>query len=290
MAQIAYYLIIKPLSLLPFWVLYPISDLFYLLVYYIIRYRRKTVSTNLSKSFPYLDKKERTKIARASYVHFCDLIIESIKAFSMSPEMAIRRAKVINPEVVNKFYEQDRPVIIVLGHYGNWEYMAIAGNMEIEHTVTILYHPLKNKFFNEKIRQSRSQYGSVLISKDAVKSFYKDNSKTKNALVFVADQSPIIKRSKKIYWTTFMHQETPIAYGTEKYAREYDIPVVYLEITKVKRGFYEGRFELISDHSAQTKEFEITEKHVRLLESTIRKDPRYYLWTHNRWKHKRRKD
>ena len=287
MAQLVYYILIKPLSLLPYWILYRVSDVLFVLVYYLIRHRRNVVTENIRKSFPELSKQEQNKIARTSYVQFCDLIIESVKNFSISETQAKRRAVVVNPEIADQFYKQGRSVALVLGHNANWEIMAVGGGKHLMHDLTVIFHPLKNKFFNKKVHDSRSQFGTRMVSKEEVAQFLASQSDNPIALVFVADQSPVMKKGKKVYWTNFMNQDTPIAFGPEMYAKKYNLPVIFAEVKRVKRGFYEAELRLLEADPRSTEEHDITERHVRALEDQIRQDPRHYLWTHKRWKHKR---
>lgn len=287
MARLVLYLIIKPLSLLPYWLLYSISDVFYLLIYHVVRYRRSIVQKNLSHSFPDLSNSARKKIEKASYAHFVDLMVESIKSFSIKESQALKRAIVVNPEVVDQYYEQGRSVIIVAGHYANWEIQALTLDTWLKHKVAALFMPLKNEYFNKKVYDSRSQFGMILLPRTEVAEFYQSESQGPSAMVFIADQSPAFKQGKRIYWTKFMNQDTPIAYGPEKYARDYNLPVIFAAISKRRRGYYEVTFSLIEDDPSSTAEYEITEKHVRRLEEQIRQEPRYYLWTHNRWKHQK---
>ncbi|MGW8122783.1 lysophospholipid acyltransferase family protein [Roseivirga echinicomitans] len=284
MAAVFYYLIIKPLSLLPLWALYLLSDLFYLVAYKIARYRVTVVSTNLKNSFPNLSEKELVKMRQQFYRHFCDVIVESIKIFSITQEEVSARFIVTNPEILQPFVDKEQSILIVGGHYNNWEMMAVGLDAHLEHQSVAIYHALKNKFFDKKILASRSKFGLKLISRPDVKAFFANNTAL-TATIFGADQSPSI--AKKVYWTHFLNQETAVMFGVEKFAKEKNSPVVFVGIRKVKRGYYELYFEVLFTEPALCAYGEITETHVRRLEQQILEAPQYWLWTHKRWKRKK---
>lgn len=285
MGPVLYYLIIKPLSLLPMQVLHGLSNILFLLVYYLAGYRKKVVWTNLTNSFPEKSPAEIRRIMRRFYLHFCDLILESVKMFSMSEEEAVARCRFVNPEVLEKFYRDGRSVLIIAGHYNNWEMAALAFAPQAPHLTVGIYQPIRNAFFNDKFQESRGKYGMLLVPKRETKNYFSAYQDQLTVTLFGADQSPTF--SKKVYWTTFLNQETAVAYGTEKYAREYNYPPVFTCINRCKRGVYEIEFKVIADEPAATAFGEITEAHTRLLEKQILEDPAYWLWTHKRWKRKR---
>lgn len=285
-SAIVYYLIITPLSLLPFWVLYHLSDSLYYVIFYLIRFRKNVVLGNLTNSFPDKNQAEIKQIAKKFYRHFCDLIMESVKLFTISKEELLARSKHANPEMLNKFYEQGKSIIIVAGHYNNWEMWAQSCNLQMKHQAVGIYTPLSNRFFNKKFAESRGRYDVVLLPKDDVKSFFRDKKDLIKAVVFGTDQSPS-PHTKKVYWLNFMNQDTAVMFGSEKYAKEYNYPVIFAAIDKVKRGFYTITFELLEDNPTSSDYGEITERHTRRLEQQILQRPEYYLWTHRRWKRKR---
>ncbi|KYG79517.1 lysophospholipid acyltransferase family protein [Roseivirga echinicomitans] len=287
MAPVFYYLIIKPLSLLPLWMLYILSDFLYIVAYKIGRYRISVVSANLRNSFPNHSEKELIEIRQQFYRHFTDLLVESLKIFSISEEEAKARFVVTNPEVLQPFIDTNRSILIVGGHYNNWEMLAVGIDAYIEHQSVAIYHALKNKFLNEKILASRSKFGLKMISRPDVKAFFA-NTTALTATIFGADQSPSI--AKKVYWTHFLNQETAVMFGVEKFAKEKNSPVVFGGIKKVKRGYYEFTFEVLFAEPTLCLHGEITESHVRRLERQILEAPQYWLWTHKRWKRKKTKE
>jgi KDO2-lipid IV(A) lauroyltransferase len=286
MSRIAYYIFLIPLSWLPYWALYRISDILYYLIYYLVGFRKKVVFQNLTNSFPDKSSTEIKQIGKKFYRHFCDLIVESVKLFSISKEEIIRRSKFKNPELLNHYYDKGQSIIIVAGHYGNWENFAKNCNLQMKHQAVGIYQPLTNAFMEKKFSASRGLYGVVLLPKRQVKQYFEDNKDNLNCIIFGADQSPSGK-TKRVHWMEFLNQDTPVMFGTEKYAKEYNYPVIFAGVNKIKRGFHEIWFELLEENPQDTAHAEITEKHTRMLEKEILSKPEHYLWTHKRWKRKR---
>lgn len=280
--KFVYYLIIKPLSYLPFPLAYVISDVLYIVIYKIARYRQKVVRENLTTSFPYYDKTKILEIEKAHYHYFCDILVESLLMFSISKKSALKHFKILNPEVLDPYFEQERDVVMVLGHYNNWEMAAVAGGMQFKHQLTVVYSVLKNKFINKKIKQSRSKYGTWLIDKNGLVGIMNSNDRSPIMLTLVSDQSPTY--SKRVYWTKFLNQDTAVFLGAEYHAIKYNVPVIFAEIKMVKRGYYELTFSIITDEPRKENPGFITEEHTRRLEMEILRKPEHWLWTHKRWK------
>ena len=280
-----YYLIIIPISLLPFPVLYKIADLLYYLFYYSIGYRKKIVLKNIQQSFPDKTHAEHIAICKKFYRHFCDLILESLKVFTISEEEVRKRMVFKNPEFLNAYYQENRSIIIAGGHYNNWELFAVAIDSPMVHKAIAIYKPLSNPFFDAKMRATRSRYGLKMISTKVVKEVFDQEKGNCTATIFGIDQSP--SRIAKSHWMTFLNQDTAVLFGAEKYAKEYNYPVVFGHITKEKRGHYSFEFIEACDQPQLTLHGDITEKITRLIEADILKQPEYWLWSHKRWKHKR---
>lgn len=287
MIRLVYYLLLKPLSLLPLRALFLLSDLLYLIMYKLLRYRIKVVDRNLKNSFPQLSKKERNVIRNRFYHHLFDIVVESIKIFSITAEESKKRFVVVNPEILDDFYDKGRSVIIVGGHYNNWELLAVGVAHYFKHEPMAIYHPMRSQFLNEKMVSSRGKFGLRMVARSETKSFFA-NLKKPTANIFGADQSPSI--SKKVYWTKFLNQDTPLMFGPEKFGTENNYPVVFGAVSKVKRGYYKFDLTLLYDNPATSKYGAITEAHTHLLEQQIIEAPEYWLWTHKRWKRKRRPD
>ncbi len=285
-SAIIYYLVIIPISLLPFRVLYLFSDFIFLIVYHLIGFRKKVVMQNLINSFPEKSEAEIKDLANKFYRHFCDLIVESVKLFTISQDDVVARFKFINPQVLDDYFDKGQSILITGGHYNNWEMLAQCGNLQMKHQGVGIYTPLTNKYFEKKFSQSRGRYQIVLLPKRDVTSYFAENKDQIKAVMFGADQAPSLN-TKRVYWMNFLNQDTAVMFGTEKFAKEYNYPVLYVFVAKVKRGWYEVKFEVLEDDPQSAPYGSITEKHTRRLEAQIRENPEYYLWTHRRWKRKR---
>lgn len=280
MAAILYYLILIPFSRLPWKVIYAISDFIAFLLEHVFRYRKKTIKGNVNRSFPEKTEKEKKQIIHRFYHHFADQWMETLKLFTISEEEAVKRCKIVNPDFLTQFKGKD--VITVMGHYNNWEFIAVSVGPQIEHLPIAIYSPVKNKFFDKKMLESRSKFGMKMIPKYRAKRSIKDEGDPPAVIFFVADQSGLT--SKKVYWMPFLNQESAVVTGPERYARMHDSPVVFLEVRKIKRGFYEGEFIRITDDPSKQENGEISVRHVKHLEKVIREEPSFWLWSHKRWK------
>lgn len=286
MSKILYYLVLKPVSWLPSPALYVLSDFLFLVLYRIVGYRKKVVRTNLKNSFPDKSEQERRAIEAKFYHHLFDLILEGIRNFSISEAELLRRCPVTNPEIFEYYAANNKSVIIVAGHYNNWETAAMACAKQIVHHPIGIYSPLSDPFMDKKAKDSRSKYGLEMVSKKLVKeTFEKYRGQQLTATMFGADQSP--SNAAKAYWMRFLNQDTAVTFGTEKFAVEYDYPVVYGYIQKLRRGYYQMTFIPLEDNPTAAPYGSITEKHTRMLEQHILEAPEYWLWTHRRWKRKR---
>ena len=286
MNRILYYLVVLPISWIPLRILYVLSHFIYFLLYFVIGYRKKVVFSNLRNSFPEKSEVEIIAIAKSFYHHLSDNLLEIIRLFSISKTEVLRRCKVVNPEIFQPFLEEQQNIVIVAAHFNNWEFAGLALQEQIPHQVFGLMTNLNHPFWNKKIIDSRSRFGLNLVDKSKLKSFLTNNQQSFSATVFIGDQSPSSAK-KQLYWTTFLNQETGVMLGAEKFARRYNYPIFYGHNRKIKKGYYEISFELIERNPIESKEFAITEKHLRLLETEIRRDPSFWLWSHRRWKRKR---
>ena len=284
MTKFFYYLLILPLSLLPYPLLYLLSDIIFLIMYRVIGYRKKVVFTNLRNSFPNKSKQELKKIMSDFYRHLCDIIMESVKGFTISEKQLRKRLIIKNPEYSNYFADKGQSIIFVGGHYNNWEICAQAFAMYSNHKCIGIYKPLSNAFINDKIYTSRSKYGMHLISMKQTKKSFEEGAQAK-AIVFGSDQNPA--NPKRAHWVQFLNQDTGVLFGVERYAKEYDWPVVFVSISKAKRGYYEVEYSLVTDKPNKEPHGKITEDFTKRLEQDIINQPQYWLWSHKRWKHKR---
>jgi len=275
-------------ALLPMKVLYVLSDILYLLVYKLVGYRLKVVRQNMKDSFPDKSESELRQLEKEFYHHFSDYVVETIKLAHISLEEIQRRAFLRNPELVDQLMKEGHTCFILLmGHYGNWEWFSASSSRFQDSRIYQIYRPLNNKAFDKLFINLRTQFGSYMIKKnDTIRDIIKlKQDKTRSVVIFLADQTP--SKANLHYWTQFLNQETAILTGPERIARKLDLPVVFLDTKKVKRGYYTVDMELLTKSPKETPEFWITEQYTQLMEKCILRNPAYWLWTHKRWKHKR---
>ena len=284
--KILFYGVIKPLSYLPYPILYGISNFLYVVFFYVVGYRKNVVLNNLQNSFPNKTTTEINTIAKGFYKHFADLIVESVKLFSISQKNISKRFTVNNPEVLNAYADSKQSIILVGGHYNNWEMLAVGIDHQIKHQSVGLYTKLSNPFFEKMMLESRSKFGLRMVRTKQTSRYFEEDSANNTVTIFGADQSPTY--NKNVYWTTFLNQETAVAFGTERYAKKFNYPVLFGSIHKVKRGYYSFDVQLITENPLETEDGYITEQHTRMLENQINQEPSYWLWTHKRWKRKRK--
>ena len=282
------YILVWIITWLPLCLLYVLSDILFPIVYYIVRYRRKVVKINLLNSFPNKTEKEILQIERRYYHFFCDLFVETFYEMHLSEKEIRRRVTYGNLDAILEQFVKGKSVMMMTAHYGNWEWpSALSLYLPKEFPLYGIYKKLRNKKFNTLIFTLRSKFGGIPIEKREILRFMLNLKKEKKTGNFwmISDQTP---NGQYIhYWTKFLNQDTPALTGTEQLARKFDYPVFYVEITCTKRGYYHCEFIPISLESAQTNEFEITEKYMQLLQKTIEAKPEYWLWSHRRWKHTR---
>ncbi|MDG0973188.1 MAG: lipid A biosynthesis acyltransferase [Crocinitomicaceae bacterium] len=284
-SPIVHYILALPISYLPFGILYAFSNFIYFLTYRIVGYRKKVVRENLKNSFPELSEKAITEIEKRFFKHFADFLVESAKSLTISNKEIRKRCALINPEVVDAYYKEGRSVIVLCGHYNNWEYYAVGIAQQMRHQTVAAYQPLKNKFFDNVLLKSRQRFGMKMISMREIPRYFAKHVNEPTMSIMVNDQSPGNPRTA--YWNTFLNQETGWMKGAEKLAAKYDQAVLFGCIRKKKRGFYEVMFYPISDDVTKNPEGFVLDKHAEYLEMVIREHPEYWLWSHKRWKHKK---
>lgn len=289
MVRILYFLIIKPLSLLPLSILYILSNFISFIFKYVVSYRSKVITANLRNSFPEKSDQELREIRNKFYDYLADVMVESIRLFSMPKEELRQRFNFTNPEVLNDVYDRGKHAILTTSHYGNWEMAACAVSMYMKHTINAPYTPLNNTWMNDKFTKSRTRHGTVITPKKQFKKWMREefqNVDHLHALTFIADQSATY--SKNVYWMNFLNQETAVMFGSELFAKEYNMPFLIAKMQLISRGHYEVELELVCENSAETPHGFITEAHTRRLEQWIHERPELWLWTHRRWKRKRK--
>ena len=282
MARIAYYLFVYPLSKLPLSILYLFSSFISVILIYVFPYRKKIILKNIERSFPELTIQQQKQVARNFYRHFADLLIEGVKNLTISKKELQKRMFVKNPELMQKLFENGKNVILVSGHYNNWEWLISAQNFLFPHQAFGIGMPMTSKFWDQKVNEQRQRFGMKVVHAKNYKAVIETFKEKPIAILNLSDQAP--PDAKKSYWTTFLNQPTPVLFGTEFMANEYDFSVVFFVVRKRKRGYYELELNLITDNSKELKYGEITEAYTLLLEKEIIQHPEFWLWSHKRWK------
>ena len=288
MKKFFYYILASPIflfTLLPFWAFYFVCDIFYGITFYIIGYRKKVVYTNLRNAFPEKTEMEIHKIAKGYYHFMIDLFMETFKMLTMPEKQFLKRVSIENIEMIYELKERNQNYLFVMGHFGNWEWGGQSFQLRHIYEQDVLYHPLKSKFFEWLMLKIRTRFGIRMVPMNTVLKAMLQNKNRLTSTCFIADQTPT--NVKEAYWTNFLNQDTPVYLGTEKIAKKFNYPVIFVSIFREKRGYYKTILHKISDDSANTPDSFITETHTRLLEEDIKKQPEIWLWSHRRWKHKR---
>lgn len=277
------------LSLLPLRVLYFISDLLYFPLYYLVRYRRRIVRKNLTCSFPEKPLEEIIAIEKQFYHFFGDYVVETIKLFSMSKKQMMKRMTFGGLDEMRKELatEGNKCCFVYLGHYCNWEYVASLQYWLPEMHCGQIYHPLYNKAFDRLFLRLRGQFGGESIpKKETMRRLFTLSKGSRVAVIgFISDQAPGWETMD--HWTSFLHQDTAFFHGLERIARKLDAAVYYLEVKRVRRGYYHAEFKQMTMHPKELSEFELGDYYARLLEQQIQEAPAFWLWSHNRWKRSR---
>ena len=273
------------ISLLPFPLFYAFSDGLSFLLGRVVGYRKKMIRQNIRLVFPDYSEAEVERVTRKFYRHMCDLFLEIIKGITLSNRTILKRFVPTNLEVLTAFEKQNRSTIIICGHYSSWEWMLSLG-LRLANTPYGIYTPLSNPYFDRMIRKIRKKYRADLISRYETISTIEKHQEDGvfGHYGFASDQSPFPK--PKSYWRPFLGVNVPVFTGAERLAIAYNIPVVFADIQRVKRGHYEVTFKVISDQSKDTQVHEITDTFIGLLEQQIYQDPGQYLWSHNRFKYR----
>lgn len=287
MNALVYYLtfpILFVVSRLPFPLFYLLSDFICFLLYRLFGYRKAVVRSNLKHAFPELKEAEYRIIEKKFYRHLCDLFLEIIKSMGMSKDQMLKRFKVKNIEVLTQFEKQNRSAFLLCGHYASWEWMMSLG-YHMNHLGYGIYRPIKNPYFDNLIKEIRSRHDAYMIPQKTAAELIRQKEKKNERGVygFASDQSP--RPTPKSYWRPFLGINVPVYTGAERLARELNIPLVFGKIKRVKRGYYELEFKLITDQPKTTAVNEITDIYTEWLEEQIKEDPTQYFWTHKRFKH-----
>lgn len=278
------YIIMKTIALLPLGVLYIFSDFMYVLMYHVVKYRRKVVKINLKNSFPDYSDKELLKIEKNFYRHLADCFVETIKLLHISDSEADKRIVVKNGELIDELSSDGRSVILLLGHYGNWEWItAINRHFRISNSFQI-YRPLKNHAFDRLMLKIRGRFGSQCIpQKKAIRTLVEVNRNSQFVVGFVADQRP--NKANVDHCVNFLNQQTICSVGGEYLSRKLNTHILFVDLSKPKRGHYEIEFKKI-EPADSSSDYPVTDEFMHMLERNIIKNPHLWLWSHNRWSRK----
>jgi len=273
------------ISLLPFWILHRISDVLFLLIYYMVGYRKGMVLKNIKRSFPEKSDAEAKQIRKDFFRHFSDLMIESVKSATMGQKEFRKRYFITNQHLLDTYHEKGKSIIILSPHTGNWEWIFSLVDV-IPYDVYAVYQRLTNPYMDRYIRKTRQRFGAMMIPTTRTFKIILDAAQRGDQFLawFAADQSA---RPNTAQWVEFLNQDTSFHKGYEDLAKEVNQTVLFLDIKKVKRSFYELELHVIADDPRSLPEGTIVTEFARLTEKRIRENPPYWLWSHNRWKHKR---
>jgi KDO2-lipid IV(A) lauroyltransferase len=288
--QFIIYILLYPIlwciSILPFRLLYVLSDGFYFLTYYIISYRKKIVRENLALTLPHLSEKERLIIEKKSYQNMCDVFLEMIKTLTISKTEIDKRYKFKNIEVYLELEKKGKSIALLCAHYASYEWV-VSINSKITFEGYAIYKKINNRYFDKLVRDIRSKFKATLITTKETIPTMESNFKNRKLGLYglVSDQSP--RFGSFYHWNKFMGIEVPIHTGGEMLAKKYDMNVIFLRTKKLRRGFYEAELEILSENAKEEPNYEITDRFLKLVEQQIYEKPEYYLWTHKRWKHRK---
>ncbi|HYG39288.1 MAG TPA: lysophospholipid acyltransferase family protein [Cytophagales bacterium] len=275
---------IKFISHLPLSILYLLSDFLYFLLYHVIQYRKKVVFNNLKIAFPDHSEAEHSRVARDFYKNLSDIIVETIKAYSISPAALTRRIKISNIELINEYYKKQVPIIVMTSHLCNWEWLLISNCILLDYEVDGVYKKLNNKAFEKFMKEMRGRFGANMIEKNNLIRTIAQRRNIPRIIAMVSDQTPASSPTNKYY--PFFGREIPFYTGAEKIAQMTKYPVLFVSMTRLSRGQYEVTFEKLAD-PPYTENQDITSKYVSMVEKEIRKNPENWLWSHKRWKHQK---
>ncbi len=285
--KILYYIVVAIwylLSLLPMWVHYILSDFLFLLLYYVFGYRKQVIRKNLSTSFPEKSDDELHRIERGFYHFFCDYLAESVKLMTISKKNLKRRMVFKGSELVNQCVEEGQSCAVFLGHYCNWEWItSLPFWVTPKAQCGQIYHPIENKDFDRLFLRLRQRMGAVCIPmQDTLRKILEFRKEKQPVVIgYISDQKPHWVNIH--HWVDFLHHDTPVLTGTERIARKVNHAVFYMDVQRIRRGYYEAEFKLITREPQKTREFELTDIYYQMLEKSIRRAPEFWLWSHNRW-------
>lgn len=270
-------------GILPFFLFYSFSSFIGFLISRIIKYRRNVVEDNIRRSsIPEMNAGKLRKLVNEVYKNLTDVLLEGLKGFTLPTQTLLKRHKVVNPEILIPYYEKGQSIMGVLGHYNNWEWGSLSAARQLKHRIVALYKPLSNNWIDRYAIKIRARYGTTLASIFKTNQIFEENVNKTTLFLLVADQSPSNPRSA--YWIDFLGRKTAFLKGPERHARKNSLPVFFIDIQRIKRGYYEVEFFLLAEDPLAFADGEITQLYAKRLENQILKNPENWLWTHRRWK------
>jgi KDO2-lipid IV(A) lauroyltransferase len=284
---VLFWFVVQFVRFLPFWLLYRISNGIAWLLDRVLGYRAKVVEENLKRAFPEYSEAERQQIRHGFYRHLADILVEGLKGLFIAKKEVLRRYRFVNPEVVNQFYQQGQHVFAMPAHYGNWEWGVLSFSLQVQHDVIGVYKPIRNPIVEAYMAKRRSRFGLILNPFYQTRQAMENPPARPSLYIMMSDQGP--SSTKKAQWVEFFGQDTACLHGADYYSRKLNYPVLFMDVQRVKRGFYEITFSVLFDQPAQTEEPQVTETYMKKLEEVIRKKPEDWLWSHRRWKPKHRR-
>ena len=271
--------------LIPFWLIYLLSDGLYYLLYYLVKYRRNTVKKNLEIAFPDWSEIERKVLEKKFYRHLADIFMEGIKAINLSDKETIRRYFITTPEAPNIPFRRGSACLFVGSHQNNWEYGALGCGLQIEPIAMVFYKPIKNPLINDYIRNSRKDKGTIMAPINETSEYFEKYFEQHPMYIMISDQSP--SNVRECHWVEFFGKETAVLHGPAKYAQKSNLPIYLIKTEKQKRGFYKVSARLLIENPRDYQPEEISRIFTSEIEKQIREAPEYWLWSHKRWKRER---
>ncbi|MBO4719836.1 MAG: lysophospholipid acyltransferase family protein [Prevotella sp.] len=290
--KILYYIVLAVwyvFSLLPLRVHYVLSDIMFWMLYGLVGYRRKVVYENLTESFPEKSEEELRKIERGFYHFFCDYLVETVKLMTISREELKRRMVFKGTELIEESIDNGQSCALYLGHLCNWEWVS---SLPLWLSPKVhcgqIYHPIENKAFDRLFLRSRQRMGAESIAMQDTLRKMVDYRRIGQPVIigYISDQKPHWVNIH--HWVDFLHHDTPVLTGTERIAKKMNHAVFFLDIRRVRRGYYEADFKLVTREPQKMKDYEITDIYFEMLEKNIRQAPEFWLWSHDRWSRTRK--
>ena len=284
-SRILNYILFQPFFSISYRFTYLFSNILYLIIYKLIGYRKEIIIDNLKKSFPDKNTKEIKKIVSEFYRHLCNLIIEIGKMTTSSKSFINKRVTISNVQLINNYADKNQTIILVAGHFNNWEWIGQKISICAKQKSVGIYKPLSNKKLDKILKNARTRFGAIAVSmQESIRYIIKTKSNTQ-IIGIIADQNPVVNSTTK--WFSFFGREVPVFMGIEKIAKKMNYPVVFCDMQKVKKGKYKITFENLEKNPRNTAEGEITKRYIQRLEKQIKAEPSQWLWSHRRWKHKK---